>query len=164
MNTFTFPKQTNKKNGLKFYFIEAVCNLPWIEPVGFIILMPVSSQNSLQFLILLLNSFKVNVRQTAKSRAETKGAVKHGRWELAIGEMNYLIGLFSFVFLFLFLFLVIVVCFQQWSTGGELHLLFASALTLVSRLFFHLFCSFLVFLFVSDLLFVSGLFVCFWFF
>ena len=25
--------------------------------------------------------FKVNVRQTAKSRAETKGAVKHGRFD-----------------------------------------------------------------------------------
>ena len=44
--------------------------------------------------------FKVNVRQTAKSRAETKGAVKHGRFD------SHVSIIFPFCFVFIF-----------WSTG-----------------------------------------------
>ena len=93
----------------------------------------------------------MNVRQTAKSRAETKGAVKHGRWELAIGEMNYLIGLFSFVFLFLFIFgyccLFPAMKHRRWAPS------------LVCFCPDSCFSSFF-----SSFLFVPGLFVCFWYF
>jgi len=39
--------------------------------------------------------FKVNVRQTAKSRAETKGAVKHGRFDSHVSIIFFLFVVFS---------------------------------------------------------------------